>query len=89
MTARAFRFARLPRGLRPLVTEAISLAHEPGRILRRRFRQGVQVTAKDPAEIVTATARPCGRRHRRVVPSGIIRSARMFAFLQRRQRIWL
>ena len=55
MTAQAFRFARLPRSLRPLVTEAISLAHEAGRILRRRFRQGVQVTVKDPADIVTAT----------------------------------
>ncbi len=54
MTARAAPVARLPRALRPLVTEAISLALEAGDVLRRRFRQGVRVTLKGPADIVTA-----------------------------------
>jgi myo-inositol-1(or 4)-monophosphatase len=41
--------------LRSLTTEAISLARDAGRILRRRFRTAVRVTVKGPADIVTAT----------------------------------
>ncbi len=55
MRARAFSVARLPADLRPLTIEAISLAHEAGRILRRRFRTALRVTPKGPADIVTAT----------------------------------
>jgi myo-inositol-1(or 4)-monophosphatase len=52
---RPFSSARLPAALRPLVTEAIALARDAGRILRRRFRTAVRVTVKGPADIVTAT----------------------------------
>ncbi len=55
MTAPAVFPARLPHALRPLVTEAISFALEAGDILKRRFRHGVRVTLKGPADIVTAT----------------------------------
>jgi myo-inositol-1(or 4)-monophosphatase len=55
MRAREFSVARLPAPLRSLTTEAISLAREAGRILRRRFRTAVRVTVKGPADIVTAT----------------------------------
>lgn len=37
-----------------MVAEAILLAREAGRILRRRFRKAVPVTVKGPADIVTA-----------------------------------
>ncbi len=55
MRARAFSMAILPPALRPLTAEAISMAREAGRILRRRFRTAVRVTVKGPADIVTAT----------------------------------
>ncbi len=55
MKARQFSVARVQAPLRPLTTEAISLAREAGRILRRRFRTAVRVTLKGPADIVTAT----------------------------------
>jgi myo-inositol-1(or 4)-monophosphatase len=55
MRTRAFSVTALPAGLRPLATEAISMAREAGRILRRRFRTAVRVTVKGPADIVTAT----------------------------------
>lgn len=46
---------RLPAPLRPLAVEAISMAREAGRILRRRFRTAVHAWAKGAADIVTAT----------------------------------
>lgn len=55
MKAREFSAAKLPVGLRFLAVEAISLAREAGRILRRRFRTEVAVTVKGPADVVTAT----------------------------------
>ncbi len=54
MTTRDFRLGRLPRRLRPPVTETIGLAQEAGRILRRRFRRNILVSLKGPADIVTA-----------------------------------
>jgi myo-inositol-1(or 4)-monophosphatase len=54
MTTREFRPARLPAAMRPLATEAIRLARDAGRILRRRFRTGTAVTLKGPADVVTA-----------------------------------
>ncbi len=54
MRERSLRVARLPRWLRPLVTEAIHLALEAGRVLRRRFRQAMKVSVKGPGDIVTA-----------------------------------
>ena len=47
--------AGLPADLRSPVGEAIWMAREAGRILRRRFRTAVRVTMKGPADIVTAT----------------------------------
>ena len=41
MTAQAFRFARPLRSLRPLVTEAISLAHEAGPGIAASFPRGL------------------------------------------------
>ena len=55
MRSRVFNVRKLPIGVRPLTAEAISLAREAGRILRRRFRTAVPVTVKGPADIVTAT----------------------------------
>lgn len=55
MRVREFDVARLPAPSRALATEAISMAREAGRILRRQFRTAVQVTVKGPADIVTAT----------------------------------
>jgi len=55
MRVRAFSLAMLPARLRPLAGEAISMAREAGRILRRRFRTAVRITKKGPADIVTAT----------------------------------
>ena len=55
MKSREFSLARVPSPLRPLTTEAIALAREAGRILRRRFRTAVRVMVKGPADIVTAT----------------------------------
>jgi myo-inositol-1(or 4)-monophosphatase len=55
MKSREFSLTRVPSSLRPLTTEAIALAREAGRILRLRFRTAVRVTAKGPADIVTAT----------------------------------
>lgn len=55
MRAREFSVAKLPAPLRPLAAEAIALALDAGRILRRRFRTAVAVTVKGPADIVTAT----------------------------------
>ncbi len=54
MRERLLRVARLPRPLRPLATEAIHLALEAGRVLRRRFRQAMEVSMKGPGDIVTA-----------------------------------
>ncbi|RPI01055.1 MAG: inositol monophosphatase, partial [Zetaproteobacteria bacterium] len=50
----AFRLAWLPREIRPLVGEALRIASGTGAILHRRFRTGVAVRAKGPADIVTA-----------------------------------
>ncbi len=55
MRARAFSLTALPAGLRPFVAEAISMAHQAGRTLRRRFRTTVHAWVKGPADIVTAT----------------------------------
>jgi myo-inositol-1(or 4)-monophosphatase len=55
MRVRKFGVAGVPAPLRPLTAEAISMAREAGRILRRRFRTAVCVTVKGPADIVTAT----------------------------------
>jgi len=54
MRARTLNVARLPTALRPLTAEAISMAREAGRILRRRFRTAVRITVKGPADVVTA-----------------------------------
>ncbi|MBI2114179.1 MAG: inositol monophosphatase, partial [candidate division NC10 bacterium] len=54
MTAREFRVSRLPAILQPLTAEAIGLALDAGRILKRRFRTAMAVTVKGPADIVTA-----------------------------------
>lgn len=54
VTVREFRVSRLPTVLQPLTAEAIALALDAGRILRRRFRTAVQVTLKGPADVVTA-----------------------------------
>jgi myo-inositol-1(or 4)-monophosphatase len=54
VTAREFRVSWLPAELRPLTTEAISLALDAGRILKRRFRTTLAVTMKGPTDIVTA-----------------------------------
>jgi myo-inositol-1(or 4)-monophosphatase len=51
----AFRLGRLPRELRPLAGEALRIARGTGAILHRRFRTGVAVRRKGPADIVTAT----------------------------------
>jgi myo-inositol-1(or 4)-monophosphatase len=70
---RPFSSARLPAALRPVATEAIALAREAGRILRRRFRTAVRITRKGPADIVTATdveaQRWIVRRLRRTFPA--------------------
>ncbi|MFI5340392.1 MAG: inositol monophosphatase family protein, partial [Candidatus Methylomirabilales bacterium] len=55
MRTRMFSRAGLPADLRSPVGEAIWMAREAGRILRRRFRTAVRVTMKGPADIVTAT----------------------------------
>lgn len=54
MRPREFRVSRLPTVLQPLTAEAIALALDAGRILRRRFRTAMAVTVKGPADIVTA-----------------------------------
>ncbi len=54
MSDRSFRLQRLPATHRPLVAEAVRLAQEAGRILRRRFRTAVAVRSKGPADIVTS-----------------------------------
>ncbi|MBI4736937.1 MAG: inositol monophosphatase [candidate division NC10 bacterium] len=54
MRAREFSVARVPAPLRPLTAEAIGLALDAGRILKRRFRTAMAVTLKGPADIVTA-----------------------------------
>ncbi|MBI2001044.1 MAG: inositol monophosphatase [candidate division NC10 bacterium] len=54
MRAREFSVARVPAPLRPLTAEAIGLALEAGRILKRRFRTAMAVTVKGPGDIVTA-----------------------------------
>lgn len=55
MTTERFRITRLPKGLRPLVAEAIGVAEDAGRILGRRFQGDVQVRMKGVADLVTAT----------------------------------
>jgi len=45
--------AGLPAALAPLAAEAIDLAEGAGRLLMRRFRSGVAVREKGPADIVT------------------------------------
>ena len=54
MSVRVFSVAKLPAGLRPLMTEASVLACEAGRILGRRFRTALTVTQKGVADVVTA-----------------------------------
>ncbi len=67
MTSSRFRLAGLSHGLRALVREAIALAQGAGRILRRRFRTGVAVSAKGRADIVTvADVEVQGFLHRRI-----------------------
>lgn len=67
MKERSVRVARLPRPLRPLATEAIHLALEAGRVLRRRFRQAMKVSVKGPGDIVTAAdVEVQGLIHRRI-----------------------
>lgn len=72
MTGRAFRIFRLPPEHGPLVAEAITVATAAGRILKRRFRTGVSVSVKGPADIVTAAdveaQQFIHRRIRRVFP---------------------
>jgi myo-inositol-1(or 4)-monophosphatase len=55
MTKLPFQLTRLPRELRRPTAEAVAIACGAGQILRRRFRTGVAVKAKGPADIVTAT----------------------------------
>jgi len=55
MTEAAFRISRLPRHVQAPASEAIAVALEAGRLLRRRFRTGVSVKMKGRADIVTAT----------------------------------
>ncbi len=67
MTTRGFRLGRLAQPLRLPVTEAIGLAREAGRILRRRFRRNIQVSLKGPGDIVTAAdVEVQGLIHRRI-----------------------
>lgn len=54
MKASEFRAGQLPTDVRRLVTEAILVAREAGRILRRRFRTAIPVSGKGPGDIVTA-----------------------------------
>jgi len=54
VTRRGFRPSRLPRDVSRLVTEAIFVARQAGRILRRRFRTAMQVSVKGRGDIVTA-----------------------------------
>ena len=54
MKASKFRAGQLPTDVRRLVTEAILVAREAGRILRRRFRTAIPVSGKGPGDIVTA-----------------------------------
>jgi myo-inositol-1(or 4)-monophosphatase len=55
MIKAAFRINRLPSHVQAPVTEAVTVALEAGRLLRRRFRTGVAVKMKGRADIVTAT----------------------------------
>lgn len=54
MKTRTFSVATLPTGVRPLAATVVSIARQSGRILRQRFRSGVQAWTKGPADIVTA-----------------------------------
>ena len=54
MRARGFSLTRLPAAIRPLTMEAMSLARQAGRILRRRFRTAMRISGKGPGDIVTA-----------------------------------
>ncbi len=69
----AFRLHRLPSPHRALATEAIQMALDAGRILRRRFRTAVAVRQKGPADIVTAVDEEAqaliARRLRRYFPA--------------------
>lgn len=49
-----YRLPRLPPDLREIARAAVEAALAAGAILRRRFRTGVAVTAKGPADLVTA-----------------------------------
>lgn len=55
MNQTAFHVGRLPGHVQEPVTEAIGIAHDAGRLLKRRFRTGVSVKMKGKADIVTAT----------------------------------
>ncbi|HYL81073.1 MAG TPA: inositol monophosphatase family protein [Candidatus Acidoferrum sp.] len=77
MTTERFRITRLPKDLRPLVAEAIGVAEDAGRILRRRSQGDVQVRMKGVADLVTATdeesqALIVRRLHRRFPDHGIL-----------------
>jgi myo-inositol-1(or 4)-monophosphatase len=54
MRSREFSLTKVPSALRPPTREAIALAKEAGRILKRRFRTALAVTVKGPADVVTA-----------------------------------
>lgn len=55
MTSARFHLSGLPGELRQPTSAALAIARGAGQILRRRFRTGVAVKAKGPADIVTAT----------------------------------
>ena len=54
MTRAVFRISRLPDSVQAPMTEAVALAVEAGRLLKRRFRTGVSVRMKGRADVVTA-----------------------------------
>jgi myo-inositol-1(or 4)-monophosphatase len=53
MPDRTYQITRIPRDQQPMVSEAVTLAQEAGRILSGRFRRKVSVRLKGVADVVT------------------------------------